>query len=192
MNLLLKVKFISSSVSIIDISRLLFMYIGGFSHLAVRLESQMEKYSTQIQNFLENRVEDSSLVAKSTGFISPGDVLYFTYPQKVGFGVSTKTAYKDSNHLVIVVHNKYGPGFFTSTRDNKLLSAIYIPDLTEQDVDFVVGALYKKGTEAKSNLEDVKERLGIQIPYKTYIVGKMEQVQELTLTIYEDEEGEEE
>jgi hypothetical protein len=91
------------------------------------------KFNYESDNFLEkidhNHEKHLSLIPKSTGFISPGDVLRFVY----------------SGQLVnvLVVQIDRGPGIFLSTQDNKLLACFKLDDSSESVLKIIIRSIYK-------------------------------------------------
>lgn len=70
-----------------------------------------------------------SLIPKSTGYISPGDVLRFVYTGQI------------VNVLVVQVDR--GPGIFLSTQDNKLLACFKLDDSSESVLKIIIRSIYK-------------------------------------------------
>jgi len=136
----------------------------------------MAKVSQEIRNFLSTHVNPEKGLAripKSLAFISPGDVLVFSYP-----GERRVQEYK----IVLVVSNKLGDGIFSSSRNNRLLSCYRIDLAPIQIVDIVLSKLYKNRrlctyTRIKASLSKI---LGGNA-YRTYNISKVNDLQEILL-----------
>src|SRR6478752_275894 len=80
-------------------------------------------------------------IGKSSGFISPGDVLIFN---QLSGGRQKPYPSDNMNPIVLVVSNQRGKGIFLSTRDNMLLSCYHINHLSPELAISVIKVLYKK------------------------------------------------
>ena len=101
-----------------------------------------------------------SLIAKSTGYISPGDVLRFTYNSEL---VHT-----------LVVSCKRGNGIFLSSQNNMLVSCFKLDDASEAVLKIIIRSIYKDKGLAKYSLikNSLKSILGSK-NFRTYKLSNM-------------------
>ena len=90
-------------------------------------------FSYESDDFLQKINHDDkkyrSLIAKSSGFISPGDVLQFSYLSELV--------------NVLVVSTDRGNGLFLSPRNNMLLSCFKLDDASEVVLNIILNSIYK-------------------------------------------------
>lgn len=84
-----------------------------------------------------------SLIAKSSGYISPGDVLQFSYLSEL---VS-----------VLVVATDRGNGLFLSSQNNMLISCFKLDDVSESVLNIILNSIYKDRRLA--NYQSIKKSL---------------------------------
>lgn len=96
--------------------------------------NRYENYYKTVGNYLKDinhaNSEDIGVIPKSSGYISPGDVLTFSYP---GSG----------RVYVFVVKVKRGPGMFLSSKGNMLLACFKLTSTSSEISAKVLKTLYK-------------------------------------------------
>jgi hypothetical protein len=123
-------------------------------------------------NFLKKINHESpqfvSLIPKSTGFISPGDILRFTYNSELV--------------NVLVVRTKNGNGMFFSSRNNPLLTCFKLDDSPESILRIILRSIYKdKGIASYGVIQKgLKAILGSN-SYRTYNIYLMSGLKKVTI-----------
>jgi hypothetical protein len=101
--------------------------------------NKYEKYYESIGNYLKDinhaNPEDIGVIPKSASYISPGDVLSFSYP---GSG----------RVYVFVVKVKRGNGMFLSSQGNKLVACFKLTTTSPEISSKVLKTLYKNRRSA--------------------------------------------
>lgn len=102
----------------------------------------------------------TSLIAKSSGFISPGDVLRFGYNSELV--------------NVLVVATKRGNGMFLSTKSNMLVSCFKLDESSESVLRILLRSIYKDRGLANYYIiqKSLKSILGKK-NFRTYNVTSM-------------------
>lgn len=123
-------------------------------------------------NFLKKINHDDpaqvSLIPKSSGYISPGDVLRFSY---------------DSELVnVLVVATKQGNGMFLSTRNNMLISCFKLDESPEVVLNIILRSIYKDRGIATYQIiqKSLKSILGKK-SYRTYKLQGMVDLKKIAI-----------
>ena len=120
----------------------------------------------------------SSRASKSSAMISPGDVIMFNYPKRVGKGLLLPIPV-----LALAVSNdRTGQGaLFLSKQGNKLLSAFDISTSSSEVTKIILKELYKN--RRKCNYKVIKGLRSILGPdtYRTYNAKRISVLYEIYL-----------
>lgn len=148
----------------------------------------MNKYENLYEkgkDYLEDINQDQiSLIPKSSGYISPGDVLSFTYEG-------------GPRVFVFVVKVKRGHGVFLSGRGNLLVACFKLTTTAPQISANVLKTLYKNRRAASyANVQRGLEAIFGPNSFRTYNLSKVGGLVEILVDVkklpsLDDEEGEE-
>jgi len=132
------------------------------------------KFNYEPDDFLKKiDHEDPSflaLIPKSTGYISPGDVLQFVYNGEM------------VNVLVVTVSR--GPGMFLSTRSNILLACFKLDDISESVLKIIIRSIYKDRGLASYKIiqKSLKSILG-EKSFRTYNIQGIVELKKIIIQI---------
>lgn len=111
-----------------------------------------------------------SLIPKSTGYITPGDVLRFTYNGELV--------------NVLVVQVSRGPGMFISTQNNMLLACFKLDDTSESVLKIIIRSIYKDRGLAKYRV--IQKSLGSILgknSFRTYKIQFIDDLQKVVIQL---------
>ena len=133
----------------------------------------MAKLSKNLDFFLRNIGAYSEFafapIPKSSGFISPGDILFFEYPDDNG---------KNDFRIVLVVASKYGQGIYTAKTGNKLLTCFKLDEPPFDVVRIILYKLYKN--KELCSYDTITYGLNAILgEYRTYNLAKIELLHKL-------------
>jgi hypothetical protein len=105
----------------------------------------MRRFSKETLQFIKDLASEVkleiALIPQSKSYVSPGDVLIFN--QIVVNGRASTWKYvTNPNPVVLVVSNQRGNGIFLSSRNNRLLSAFHINQLSPEMVVNILKLFY--------------------------------------------------
>lgn len=137
--------------------------------------NKFEKLYETDGNFLRDINHDNpdniSIIPKSMGFISPGDVLSFSYP---GSG----------RVFVFVVKVKRGHGVFMSGRGNLLLACFKLTSASPQISSRVLKTLYKNRRSASyANVQRGLLAIFGSNSFRTYNLGNIGELTEVSIQV---------
>lgn len=148
--------------------------------------SQAQKFLRDLNQYIPSRIGP---IAKSTGFISPGDVLIF---RQIPGGRQKNYPSDNIVPVVLVVSNQRGKGIFLSTRSNMLLSSYHINHLSPELAVSIIKTLYKKRKESnyyKISASGLKAIIGDN--YRTYNFDYIESINKIFIDLEKLEESQE-